>query len=264
MLASLIAPLLFIYGTVIGSFLNVVILRSIAGRGLGGRSCCPNCRQQLRWWELVPIVSFMLVQGRCRTCHQSLSIQYPLVELAMGVLVVLLGFPLPETAALWLILILKISIAALLIVLFVIDLKTMLLPDFFVVLLGVSVAARLVVEFYYLLSTIYFIHSLYGITVGSGCLGFLWLITRGRGIGLGDVKLMVPIGALFGGVDTAVLLFVSFFIGGLVAGYLLLAKRADMKTAIPFGPFLAGTAILLLVAPNITAYIRQLVFGGYL
>lgn len=259
-----VAPLLFIFGAIIGSFLNVVILRTIAGKNLGGRSKCPHCQRQLRWWELVPIFSFIILQGRCHSCRQPISVQYPLVELAMGLLTLVLSFPLPQTFVEWLALLLKLAIAALLVILFVVDLRTMLLPDRLVALLGVAVVAKLVVESYYLLSTIYVIHSLYGLAVGAGLLGLLWLVTRGRGIGLGDVKLMIPLGALFGTIDTAILLFVSFMAGGLVASYLLIMRRAGMKTAIPFGPFLTGTALLMLVVPPVAEFVRQFVFGGYL
>jgi leader peptidase (prepilin peptidase)/N-methyltransferase len=106
--------------------------------------------------------------------------------------------------------------------------------------------------------------ALGGAATGGGLLGALWLGTKGKGIGLGDVKLMIPVGMLFGAADTAVLLFVAFTVGGAVAAYLLAGKKAGLKSAIPFGPFLAGAALLLFLAPAILSAIKIFAFGGYL
>lgn len=241
---NLVPPAAFVFGSIIGSFLNVVILR----RSVGGRSRCPACRQQLRWWELVPILSFTFLRGRCRRCHADISVQYPLVELTMGLLAMVLATPVPATLSEIAIIILEISMAAVLIVLFVIDLKTMLLPDLFVGLLLVLVLARIIVmtDFQFLLAS--FSSAALGAVVGTGFMLLLWLATRGRGIGLGDVKLMAPLGLLFGVGGTAALLFIAYLVGGAVAVYLLARGRATMKTAMPFGPFLCGAALLLLAA----------------
>ncbi|HLD25958.1 MAG TPA: prepilin peptidase [Candidatus Andersenbacteria bacterium] len=246
----MIPLLVFVFGTIIGSFLNVVILRT-GGGALRGRSHCPHCQKTLRATELIPLLSFMLQRGRCRQCGQKISVQYPIIELATGLAAMLLFTPLPLTASAWLTAGSSLIIFALLLILFVIDLKTMLLPDLFVVLLAVAVVAQLVVSTTHYSASWRTTHSLMGALVGAGFLGLLWLITRGQGIGLGDVKLMLPLGALFGTGGTAALLGTAFIVGGLMASCLLLARRVTAKTAVPFGPFLAGSAMLFLVYPSL-------------
>lgn len=263
MLAT-IAPLyVFLLGTILGSFVNVVILRSraLAGRGasfLFGRSLCPRCHKTLAWYELIPILSFILQRSRCRACGRSISIQYPFVEFTLGLAALILFTPLPDSSAAWFTQVLSLVIIALLIILFVIDLKTFLLPDIFIILLSVAVVAHAA-----LLITNHAARitgPLWGVAVGTGFLGFLWLITRGRGLGLGDVKLMLPLGALFGPLGTAALLLSAFVIGGTLAVILLLLGRVTAKTAVPFGPFLTGSGIAFLLVPSLSATLINSVF----
>lgn len=246
----------FIIGAALGSFLNVVIFR-YAKKSITGRSKCPSCHQTLIWPELIPILSFIFLRGRCRTCHSGLSPQYPLVELAMGVFTLILFTPLPTTLTATAVAVLGVTGIALLITLFVIDLRTMLLPDVFIIILSVAVVLTLLIN-YQLLVTSYW---LLGMAIGAGALAFLWLITRGRGIGLGDVKLMLPLGALFGPIDTTILLFLAFLAGGAVGTFLLLTGRANMKTPVPFGPFLAGVAILFILIPELPQAILNAIIG---
>lgn len=275
---GLVAPFAFAAGAALGSFLNVVILRSKAATGeippypllsrgakspavsvllsappdkggLGGvltaRSRCPRCRAALRWFELIPLISFTLQRGQCRRCRQPISVQYPSVELGMGIAVLLLFSPPPASLAALIAAVLDTAIVALLIILFVIDLKTFLLPDLFIILLSISAIARVLIANHESLIT----NHLLGSILGSGLLALLWLATRGRGIGLGDVKLMIPLGLLFGPSHTAILLLLAFVAGGLMALSLLAAGRVTMKTAVPFGPFLAGAALAFLLVP---------------
>jgi prepilin signal peptidase PulO-like enzyme (type II secretory pathway) len=220
-------PVLFAFGAVFGSFLNVVILRHLSGESLMGRSHCVHCKKTLVWYELIPVVSFSLQAARCRSCGESISAQYPIVELAAGLAAMLL-FPNVLAYIAFLILL----------VLFVIDLKSYFLPDFFVLLLTIVVLLTGSV-------------SLSGLLVGSGFLFFLWVITSGEGIGFGDVKLMIPLGLLFGSSATMLLLALAFMFGGAVGAYLLLTKQATRKTAIPFGPYLAGVAMVFLLFPTV-------------
>ncbi len=261
----------FLLGSVLGSFLNVVILRYISTLGsdslthqklnLGGRSHCPRCQRQLRWWELVPIISFIFLRGRCASCHTEVSVQYPLVELAMGLIVLVIATPIPTTLPeVWLTVV-EISIAAVLVVLFMIDLKTMLLPDIFVgVLLGLVVMRQIVI--YNLAPSTYRLaDSLWGVGIGAGFLFFLWAVTRGRGIGLGDVKLMIPLGVWTGLTGSIALLFIAYMVGGVVACYLLARKQATIKSAMPFGPFLCGAALMLLLMPHLPEQLTTLLLG---
>lgn len=262
---ALTTGLAAVYGAVLGSFLNVVINRGIADESIGGRSRCPRCKTGLRWVDMVPIISFGVLRGRCRTCQDSISVQYPLVEALMAVLTVLLLVPVPESLLVWMQQLLLVGVCAALVVLLVTDWRTMLLPDTYLWWLsgfvGLVLVVRGVVSGDY---TGVVIAATAGAALGAGMLGLLWLGTRGRGIGLGDVKLLLPLGALLGSADTILLLFIAFMSGGAVAAVLLATKRAGMKTAIPFGPFLIGAALLIVCLPQVADSVAYFAFGGYL
>lgn len=232
-------PIAFLFGTAIGSFLNVV-----ASRKPQGRSFCPNCKVKLRTADLIPILSYIYLKGRCRSCKKPISAQYPIVELLAGCVTLLIA----ATSQNLVIFFTSSLIAYILIILAIIDMRSMLLPDKWVLALsGVVVMQLLLTQKF----------SLIGIAVGSGFLGILWLLTRGQGIGLGDVKLMIPLGALFGPVSTTIILAGAFISGGAVSVFLLATKRASMKTAVPFGPFLIGMALLVLSLPTLSDAIKQ-------
>ncbi len=179
----------------------------------------------------------------------------------MGVLVVLLASPLFLSWPLILLAVLKILIASLIIILFVIDLKTMLLPDTFVVILTVAVVVYMITNYKVQITNYSAQSALGGAALGAGFLLAIWTITRGRGVGLGDVKLMIPFGVLFGLLGTGVLLWLAYITGGLWAVALLLRRQATLKTAVPFGPFLCGAALLLLVRPELPAQLVTRLLG---
>lgn len=234
--------IVFLFGSAFGSFLNVVILRSMKGTSLSGRSVCPHCRKTLAWYELIPIVSFVLQRGRCRTCGKQISIQYPIVELIAGLGTVVLFPSIPAILFFYILL-----------VLFFIDLRTFLLPDFFILVLCV-------------LAFMFGAGSYEGMALGAGFLLFLWAITSGKGIGFGDVKLLIPLGLWFGVAGTVTLLAFAFIAGALVGLYLLITKQATRTTAIAFGPYLTGAAMVLLLFPGIvltlwSIFVPSVVFG---
>jgi len=146
------------------------------------------------------------------------------------------------------------GVVSLLGILFLIDLETFLLPDKYVVLLAIFTILYLTAT-----QTTSLNFSLTGAAIGAGFLGLLWLITKGQGIGLGDAKLMVPVGILLGPSGVIIHLFISFTAGATIAILLLATKRATPKTAIPFGPYLCGTAILMLLFPQITSFFQQFI-----
>ncbi|MEX0650369.1 MAG: prepilin peptidase [Candidatus Andersenbacteria bacterium] len=245
-----------VLGATIGSFLNVVILRFSSGQPIGlSRSACPHCHHTLAWYDLLPVLSFVLLGGKCRYCHKSISIQYPLVEAVNALAVVYFILFLSH----WLVLgALLYVIFALLLVLFVIDLQTFLLPDFYIVLLSVAV-----VLYHALAQTLLPTEQFWGLVIGSGALLLLWAITKGKGIGFGDVKLLIPLGIFFGPSGAISLLFLAFVVGGAVGGALLILGKATPKTAIPFGPFLAGAAMLLMLYPPIVSLFEDVFLGPY-
>lgn len=265
--------LIFAAGTAVGSFLNVVIFRYLKNTKPTGRSQCPHCKKQLVWWELIPIFSFIFLQGQCKQCHKSISIQYPLIEFAMGLFSLLVFSPLLAPRSLGEVGSLEFLGAGLLLliiswltILAVIDLYTMLLPDYFVIALSTTVLLLLVLQFIPIQANYFPLTRgiegvISGSLVGTGLLFALWLITRQRGIGLGDVKLMLPLGALLGLKGTLLLLWLAFILGGIVAFWLLVRGKAKLKTPIPFGPFLIVAAILILLIPALPEYFFFFLLG---
>lgn len=245
-----------IFGVCVGSFINVVIRRFIQDVPLTGRSHCERCHRILSWYDMIPLISFSMLRGRCRSCHHTFSVQYPIIELFIGCIFLILFLPLPSSYALLVSSTLTAVAICLLTILWVIDYYTYILPDIFIGYLGIVCLALIVVN-----KQPSVISSIAGVAIGSGFLGFLWAVTRGKGLGFGDVKLLIPLGALLGGIGTLVLLWLSFIVGGLVASMLLLRGKASFKTAIPFGPFLIGFAILFLLIPSLPGALFSLWIG---
>ncbi len=273
----MISVLLFILGAAFGSFINVVALRYDPDRfvlkgSLRGRSRCPHCGKVLAWFELLPVLSFAIQAGRCRGCKAHLSLQYPLVEVLSGLIFafvprgldgyfsLLPSFYLPPTTYYLLI---TLWTAAFLILLLasLIDFRLRLIPDelnALLVLLGASIAFLLAP--YWSGESISFIKSysfLFGLreniwlnrlaaaALGAAFPGFLVLITKGRGMGLGDVKLGFALGALFGWPEILLILVFGFIFGSVVGLAAILLKQKTLKSFVPFGPFLAAAAIFV-------------------
>lgn len=238
----MIFTLYFIIGTFVGSFLNAYLYRMNAQKSvLFGRSFCIKCNHTLSWNDLIPVFSFILLQGKCRYCKKPISIQYPLVELAIGFLFVISAyFALSITPLLfyWV-------ISSILIFIFVYDLRHFIIPDVFVYsAIGVSILYRL----------------LYGDMISallSGALFSLFflsvfLLSKGKWIGFGDVKFALFMGIFLSFPSILVAFFMSFFIGGVVGGVLIFQKKKGMKSEIPFAPFLvSGTFIALFFGEEI-------------
>ncbi len=224
----------FILGLILGSFYNVVIYRLPKGEPfLFERSKCPKCGTPIRWYDNVPVLSFLLLRGKCRSCGQKISLQYPLVELASGLLAVtcLLKWGLTKEAFIYY------AFFSALLVLSVIDLQTFLLPDS-ITLPGIAVGL--------LLSPIREDISFYESLLGAGA-GFLipFLIytyyvkvRKMEGLGFGDVKLLAFVGSFTGIYGVLSALFLGSFVG-LLAVLPILLKNKNLQFVIPFGPFLS-------------------------
>jgi leader peptidase (prepilin peptidase)/N-methyltransferase len=229
-------PLLF--GLVIGSFLNVVVARLPEGRSLWRpRSACPGCGTLIAWYDNVPLVSFILLRGRCRACGMAIARRYPIVEAATGLLFALAYLVLGPT--------LDFVVAAVLlsglVAITAIDLSHQIIPDA-ITLPGilVGVIANLATH------RVTWIESFLGVVVGGGIFFVIILASRG-GMGGGDMKLGAMLGAFLGWKLGLLALLLGVLSGGVVALGLLILGRKGRKEAIPFGPFLAlGGAITLL------------------
>lgn len=239
---TLLTIIAFILGIIIGSFLNVVIYRFNTGMTIGGRSKCFSCGKTLRWYELVPVFSFVFLRGKCGACGSRISWQYPAVELLTGALFVGIvektGFafyflPALFYAALW----------ALLVVILVYDLRHKIIPDGIV---WTFVALSLAGVFLPQISGMPFssLRLVAGPLVAMP-LFLMWLFSKGEWMGFGDVKLALGFGYMLGVSAGFAALILGFWIGAGV-GIALLARRArgiTMKSEVPFAPFLiAGIA----------------------
>jgi len=260
----LLYSFVFLFGLAVGSFLNAVIYRlpfdSAQGKSaLKGRSCCPHCKHLLAWKDLIPLASFAMLGGKCRYCKARISIQYPLVEICTACIFLLIfnfeflifnefsNFLIFETFYLFV-------IASLLIVLFVYDLKHYILPDRILFpAIGIAVAYQLsvwVIKNWDLIKNLKLeignFAPLASATMAAfGAASFflaIFLISRGKAMGFGDVKLALFMGLFLGWPNILVALFFAFFSGAVVGLSLIFLKRKTMKSEVPFGPFLiAGT-----------------------
>lgn len=244
----------FVFGAVIGSFLNVCIYRIPAGESIvRPRSRCGACGSPIKWYQNVPILSFLALRRRCAACGAKISWRYPLVEALTGVLFTLQVF---RFGAQPFVLVLML-LAAILVTIAFIDLDHQIIPDI-ISLPGIVVGFLAS----FLLPWVAWSDSLLGILLGGGSLylvasGYSWL-TGKEGMGGGDIKLLAMIGAFLGWKAILPIIFFSSVLGTLVGVPVMLVKKADGKLAIPFGPFLAaGALVYLLWGPLIVRWYLQ-------
>jgi leader peptidase (prepilin peptidase)/N-methyltransferase len=232
--------LVALIGLCIGSFLNVLADRLPKGQNvLWGRSRCDHCKRNLRWYELVPVVSYVFLYGKCLRCKKAISIQYPLVECMTAIGFVFLYVQYFTSTVVF---VSSCVIFSSFLVMFVADFKYQIIPDSMIV---IGTLGTVLLAFQGHSQSVLAIHCISGI----GALAFfflLWLITRGRGIGLGDVKLSFLLGLLLGYPQTIVALYIAFLTGALAGVILILARIKSLKSKIAFGPFLImGTVIVI-------------------
>jgi len=274
---------LFLFGLAVGSFLNCVIYRTENGLSfLKGRSFCPRCNHQLSWQDLVPVLSFIFLGGKCRYCKKPISLQYLLVELATGLLFLLIfnyQFPLLRQGfggqaifnqysiisfqnLFYLCYLLIVS--CFLIVIFVSDLRTYIIPD------EVVYGAILVSGIWYLVSGIFFqaytkyyiLNTIYSALAAASFFFAIVLISRGRWMGVGDIKLAFFMGLFLGWPNILVALFLAFFIGAIIGVGLILAGRKKLQSEVPFGPFLVtGTFLALFWGQTIIDWYLKIILA---
>lgn len=246
---------IFLLGTIIGSFLNVVIYRLGTGKSIvHGRSICMTCNKTLQWYELIPVFSFLIQSGRCRRCASSISHQYPIVEFIAGLVFVLITIHflpvLSFSQNVFIVLVTFFSfIFSLLIVVSAYDIRHKIIPDTLIYLFIFLAFLSLFIN-YSGVGSLIVLPSLARILAGPlFTLPFvlLCLISQGKLMGLGDVKFILGIAWLFPPTSTFAALTLSFWIGTIVSLALILfsKKKIGMKTPIPFGPFLAVSAFIV-------------------
>ncbi len=246
----------FIFGLCIGSFLNCVIYRLEKKEKLAGRSYCPQCKNTLSWSDLFPVFSFLCLWGKCRYCSKKISWQYPIVEIATGILFVLvfgsLGFDWKLGIGIWdlIRMCFMFYVASALIIIFVYDLKYYIIPDKILLpAIGIAFAFRLFENFSSIPNLI--IATL----VGSGFFLFIFLISGGSWMGFGDVKLAILMGLLLSFPNILLALFLAFFLGAVMGVIMMIFKGKKLRSELPFGPFLiTGTFIALLWGSQIVQW----------
>lgn len=258
----LIFVFIFLLGTIIGSFLNVVIFRFNTGKTIAkGRSICMTCSRTLRWYELIPILSYIFQLGKCRRCSEKISHQYPLVEFITGLVFVLITYHfLPAlffSPLLYLSLVVfYVFLFSILIVISVYDIRHKVIPDKLVYIFIVVSFFSIFIN-HFAVGSLFIFPSISFIIAGpilAAPFALLWLVSKGKWMGLGDAKLMLGIGWMLGlsvGIASAIL---SFWIGALVSLVIMIftKKKINMKTEIPFAPFLImGAFIAFLFSLNI-------------
>jgi len=266
---KLIYLLIFIFGLVVGSFLNCVIYRLNSGQSfLKGKSFCPYCHHLLSWQDLIPIFSFLILKGRCRYCHQKISWQYPLVEISTAFLFLLISlkfFTIVNFISIGILLIL----ASFLVVIFVYDLKHYIIPD-------KIIYSAIVLAFLYQLFRIWnlefvsnlgfriwdfltLINPLISAILAAGFFFMIVLVSRGKWMGMGDVKLAFFMGLFLGWPKILVALFLAFFIGASIGLILIALGKKTLKSEIPFGPFLVtGTFLAVFFGEKIIDFYLNL------
>ena len=235
--------IIVLFGLVWGSFLNVVIYRLPRAQSLmWPPSSCPKCRARLKPYDNIPVLSFLLLRGKCRSCGQKISPVYPLVE-ALTVLCFLLvlgrfslGFHFFASCL----------FASALIVLCFIDLSHQILPDE-ITLPGLALA----LVYSAFRPDLGLRQALIGAVAGAGFLlliyGLYWLLRKKEGLGMGDVTMMLLVGAYLGWLNTFFTLLLASFAGALVGVFLLSCRKKNLQFALPFGTFLAPAAFVALV-----------------
>ncbi|AKM83820.1 TPA: hypothetical protein DCZ46_00590 [Candidatus Campbellbacteria bacterium] len=264
-----ISIFIFLLGLVVGSFLNVVILRldeNYPIKGIMGRSHCPNCKKKLNWYELIPVFSFLIQRGKCRGCGKKISWQYPIIETATGLLFLLifnfqflifnneiLNFEtllaisyklLANILYLWI-------IFSIFIVITIYDIRHKIIPDSMAFLFaGLSLLFMLVTQW----GNLAWLEVLAGPILATP-FAVLWFVSEGRWIGFGDAKLALGMGWFLGLVDGLSAIILSFWIGSVFGIFLILLsklqslsfinKNFTIKSEIPFAPFLILGTILI-------------------
>ncbi len=243
------AAVFFIFGSIIGSFLNVVILRLPKNKSLFGRSFCPTCKHILGWKELVPLVSFLLLQGKCAYCSKPISPRYFIIEAVTGLLFAVSAvhfFPITGVISA-LVLIRVLLVSAGLVVICVIDYEHFLILDSVllwtgVLLLGIGILQGVITGSLTDLAV--------SIVAGVAAASFfytIWFFSQGAWIGFGDVKLALWLGLALGFPYVFIAILLACVIGALISAPLLVMKKKHIKSPVPFGSFLSLAAFIVVL-----------------
>lgn len=241
----------FLFGAVVGSFLNVCIYRVPTGRSIVyPNSHCPLCGASIKPYDNIPILSFLLLRGKCRACHQPISIRYPIVELLNALLFLLIFY----TFGFGIHAFIYAAFASALVVISFIDLDHQIIPDI-ISYPGIAIGLLLPIAFHYAkMGYLWYptvLDALIGAAIGFFPLYFFALIyfaiTKKEGLGLGDAKLLAWIGAFLGWKSVLLTILLGSVLGSIISLILIFKYKKSRKTLIPFGPFLSFGALTTLL-----------------
>lgn len=242
----------FIFGLALGSFCNVVIYRLHAGDSpVRGRSYCPKCKHPLSTLDLFPVVSYLTLRGKCRYCRQPISPQYPLVELATGILCMAMVWRFGLSAEA----LVGIVLSVFFVIIFVYDLRYQLILD------RVSLPAAGVALVGSWLTHARFSDLLLGGILGAGFFLLQYVLSRGRWIGGGDIRLGLVLGFALGWTNVVVCIVLAYMSGALVAIGLLLLRRRSWQSLLPFGTFLTFSGVITFLWGD--AILNWYLHGGF-
>ena len=251
----LIYIFVFLLGTIIGSFLNVVIYRFNTGKSMvNSRSICMTCNKTLSWYELIPVFSFLIQSGRCRTCASTISHQYPIVEFITGLLFILVVhhfLPILAVSQAHFIFLVSIFVFlfSILIVISVYDIRHKIIPDKLVYVFAIVSFLTLFINqtgMGHLFAKPILLDVLSGFILALP-FALIWLVSKGKWMGLGDAKLILGIGWMLGFHKGVASVILSFWIGTIISLTIMFfsRKKIGLKTEIPFAPFLIVSTLVV-------------------
>lgn len=250
--------LTFVLGAIIGSFLNVCIYRIPREESIAYPSShCPKCSTPLKWYDLIPILSFLFQKGKCRYCGDSISPQYPIVELLNGILYTIIFFLSGASIDS----IFYSLIVSILVIISFIDYYHQIIPDSLVVILIMLTICYKFTVFILCKTPFDLINSILALIIGGGLFLIIALVSKG-GMGGGDIKLISILGFILGLKKILLNILLSFIIGAVFSIFLLLLKKKGKKDAIPFGPFINIAFVITLFGGDriIYWYINNFLF----
>lgn len=226
--------LIFLYGLIIGSFLNVCIYRIPRRQSISlPSSYCPNCSASLKWYDLVPVFSFIAQGGRCRYCREKISPKYLIIELLNPIIYLMIYNKFSFTLEFFFYTI----IFSLLIIITLIDLEYMIIPDILVILILVITIMYKLASYIFYNNSLGFLNSILGLVLSSSLIIIIIIVSKGA-MGWGDVTLIGSLGFILGLKNIFLTIFLSFLLGAIISVILLATKIKGRKDPIPFGPFI--------------------------
>ncbi|EKE07693.1 MAG: hypothetical protein ACD_18C00004G0005 [uncultured bacterium] len=256
LLIFLLYFLLFVFGLIFGSFLNALEWRLYKKKSLWTRSECPNCHKQINWYDNIPVLSFLLLKTKCRNCKEKISWQYPAVELVMGLLFVFVLFYYFSFADFSILSIIRDCLVIFVLAfVFVYDFKYMEVSD------SVTLGSSLLFFLISLFLGASWLSMIIGAVVGASFFLLQFIVSKGKWVGGGDIRIGFLMGILLGWKLLLLALWLAYIIGGFISIFLVLSKKKGMKNEVAFGTYLTvATFITMFFGTHILEWYFRLVF----